>query len=454
MNKSLPIKILAGIVLGVVFAYLMIFLGYHHWVIDWIYPWGQIFIRLLKLIAVPLILFSIIAGIGNLKDFQTLGRMGIRTLGLFLITTLTAIIIGLIIGNLAKPGSGISKDLKLKNRLAYERWAKNNNIELIDDKCVSCELKDLPDVETADKENITVEEKIKSASERKNQSPLVFLYDIIPDNIFYSLQNNGLMLQVIFFALFFGIAMVKTNNYDAIHRIIVQTNEVFLMMVHFIMSAAPFFVFALMAGEIVKIAGDNLHHLNETLFLLGKYTLWVIAGLFLMIFAIYPLLIRLFRKDFVYLDFFRKIIPAQMLAFSTSSSAATLPVTLECVEENLKVKPEVASFVLPIGATVNMDGTSLYQALAVMFLAQWHDIDLSLGRQLVIVFTALLGSIGAAAVPGAGLIMLIMILESVGLNPAWISIILPVDRILDMVRTVVNVTSDMSVCYIIDKQES
>jgi Na+/H+-dicarboxylate symporter len=173
-----------------------------------------------------------------------------------------------------------------------------------------------------------------------------------------------------------------------------------------------------------------------------------------MIFAIYPLLIRLFRKDFVYLDFFRKIIPAQLLAFSTSSSAATLPVTLECVEENLKVKPEVASFVLPIGATVNMDGTSLYQAVAVMFLAQWHDIDLSLGRQLVIVFTALLGSIGAAAVPGAGLIMLIMILESVGLNPAWISIILPVDRILDMVRTVVNVTSDMSVCYIIDKQES
>jgi Na+/H+-dicarboxylate symporter len=454
MNKSLPVKIVAGIVLGVVFAYLMIFLGYHHWVIDWIYPWGQIFIRLLKLIAVPLILFSIIAGIGNLKDFQALGRMGIRTLGLYVITTLTAITIGLIIGNLAKPGSGISKDLKLKNRLAYERWAKDNNIELIDDECVSCELKDLPDVETADKENITVEEKIKSASERKNQSPLVFLYDIIPDNIFYSLQNNGLMLQVIFFALFFGIAMVKTNNYDAIHRIIVQTNEVFLMMVQFIMSAAPFFVFALMAGEIVKIADDNLHHLNETLFLLGKYTLWVIAGLFLMIFAIYPLLIRLFRKDFVYLDFFRKIIPAQLLAFSTSSSAATLPVTLECVEENLKVKPEVASFVLPIGATVNMDGTSLYQAVAVMFLAQWHDIDLSLGRQLVIVFTALLGSIGAAAVPGAGLIMLIMILESVGLNPAWISIILPVDRILDMVRTVVNVTSDMSVCYIIDKQES
>ena len=230
-------------------------------------------------------------------------------------------------------------------------------------------------------------------------------------------------------------------------------NEVFLKMVDIIMKASPFFVFALLAGEMAKIAGDDISKINETFKGLSWYSLTVVIGLAIMIFVVYPLLVKLITRKIGYAEFFRAIAPAQLLAFSSSSSAATLPVTLECVEENLKVSKEISGFVLPVGATVNMDGTSLYQAVAVVFLAQMHMVDLSIVEQISIVFTATMASIGAAAVPGAGLIMLIIVLQSVGLNPVWISVILPVDRILDMCRTVVNVTGDATVATIIAKSE-
>jgi Na+/H+-dicarboxylate symporter len=217
---------------------------------------------------------------------------------------------------------------------------------------------------------------------------------------------------------------------------------------------APYFVFALMAGILAEMAGDDLSKMVEIFKGLSFYFIVVLIGLLTMIFIVYPLLLKIFTKDFKYFEFFRKIAPAQMLAFSTSSSAATLPVTLEVVEENLKVSKKVSSFVLPIGATVNMDGTSLYQAVAAIFLAQFHLIDLSLGQQLTIVFTATLASIGSAAVPSAGLVMLMIVLSSVGLNPAWIAIVLPVDRLLDMVRTTVNVTGDVTIASLIDKLET
>jgi Na+/H+-dicarboxylate symporter len=220
-------------------------------------------------------------------------------------------------------------------------------------------------------------------------------------------------------------------------------------MVDLVMQAAPFFVFALLAGVVSKMAGNDVGKVVEIFKGLSWYSVTVLFGLMLMIFVVYPLILRLFVNKIPYFGFFKAMGPAQTLAFSTSSSAATLPVTMECVEQNLGVDKKVSSFVLPIGATVNMDGTSLYQAVAVVFMAQLHMIDLTFSQQLTIIFTTTLASIGSAAVPSAGLVMLIVVLNSVGLNPAWIAIIFPVDRILDMFRTVVNVTGDCIVAAII-----
>ena len=224
-------------------------------------------------------------------------------------------------------------------------------------------------------------------------------------------------------------------------------------MVDLVMKGAPLFVFALMAGKMAEIAGDDPAALSEVIQALGWYALTVIIGLALMVFLVYPSVVRLMFPKLSYKKFFQAISPAQFLAFSTSSSAATLPVTMEVVNDNLKIPKRISSFVLPIGATVNMDGTSLYQAVAVVFLAQFHLLDLSFAQQATIVLTATLASIGSAAVPSAGLIMLIIVLESVGLNPAWIALIFPVDRILDMCRTVVNVTGDIAVTTAIAASE-
>lgn len=451
MRKNLPLQIVIAIGGGVVAAYLSVSMGISRWVMDWIYPWGEVFIRLLKLVALPLILFSIVSGIVQLKDMGTLSRMGIRVFLLYLFTTLVAITVGLLLANLIRPGEYADAAVRYHNRILYEKWAAENHIPLADHQCVSC--KDGVDSQKPVTEMPTdVREKLLQFQQQKNRGPLRLLVDIVPDNIFFALQNNGAMLQIIFFSLLLGIALIRIQKNSHIVVFTEQMNSVFLAMVEMIMNVSPFFVFALMTGEIVKMAGDNMTRLNETLLTLLYYAATVLLGLFMMLLGVYPLLLKLYLgKEFNYTVFFRHILPAQLLAFSSSSSAATLPVTMECVEKNLRVKPQVASFVLPIGATVNMDGTSLYQSVAVVFLAQWNDIHLSLYHQLMIVLTALLGSVGAAAVPGAGLIMLIMMLESVGLNPAWISVIMPVDRLLDMFRTVVNVTSDITISYLINK---
>lgn len=464
---SLPAKIVIGLVLGIVWAFVSAFAGWSQFTLDWIAPFGDIFINLLKLIAIPLILFSIISGIAGLSDITSLGRMGVKTLGLYLLTTFFAIGLGLGIGNFAKPGKFINEEQAVTNRLAYEIWAKDNNIEILDDKnylakeeygrfISSAQQKIAQDLASAD-----LDKKIEEASETKKQGPLVFLVEMIPSNIFLAF-NNSLMLQVIFFAIFFGITLVMLPRakVQAVVDFVNGSNEVFIKMVDIVMMGAPYFVFALLAGKLSELAGDSPMQVVEIFKALGAYTIAVAAGLFLMIIVIYPVLVSLviakktkmnFRQAYGFFN--RGIRPAQLLAFSTSSSAATLPVTMECVHDNLKVEEEVTSFVLPIGATINMDGTSLYQAIAVLFLAQFHLVDLTTAQQLTIVLTATLASIGSAAVPSAGLIMLIIVLESVGLNPAWIAIIIPVDRILDMVRTVVNVTGDATVSTMIAQSE-
>lgn len=462
--KKLPlhIKILFGLLAGIIYAFVSSSMGWNTFTINWIDPFGTIFIRLLKFIAVPLVLFSIIGGVSNLKDITKLGRLGGKTLLLYLLTTITAVGIGLLLVNVVKPGNFVEEGQRVKNRIKYEQWADNNKIEILDGKNFTSNPKyaDVVSevrnegVEMTDEEKKVVESRMTSAKQNKNASPLKFLVDIIPENIIFSISNNGLMLQVIFFAIFFGITliMIPENKAKPVIDFINGVNEVFLKMVDLVMKAAPFFVFALLAGVIAKMANSPAE-VFEIFKGLGSYSLTLLAGLAFIVFVLYPNLVAMFTKTISYKQFFKNLSPAQFLAFSTSSSAATLPVTMECVEDNMGVSKNISSFVLPIGATVNMDGTSLYQAVAVVFLAQLHMVDLTIIQQLTIVLTATLASIGAAAVPSAGLVMMIIVLQSVGLNPAWIAIIFPVDRPLDMCRTVVNVTGDASVSTLIAKSE-
>lgn len=469
--KTMPlhVKIIIGLILGVVYSFISSALGWNEFTIDWIDPFGRIFIRILKFIAVPLVLFSIISGVASLKDISTLGRMGAKTLGFYLITTIAAIGVGLVLVNLIKPGAFIEEDQRIKNRVKYELWVnqatglspKDGKSYLTDPKyreqveaaLSSEELAELKkgSLEVTDEK---VASKLKTAKESKESGPLEFVVDMVPENIILSVSNNKLMLQVIFFAIFFGItlALLPREKVLPLINMVEAVNEVFLKMVELVMRAAPFFVFALLSGVIAKMA-NSPSEVFEIFKSLSSYSVTVIIGLALMVFGIYPFIAKAVVKGLSYSRFFKNISPAQFLAFSTSSSAATLPVTMECIEDNMGVSKNVSSFVLPIGATVNMDGTSLYQGVAVVFLAQLHMIDLSIGQQLTIVMTATLSSIGAAAVPSAGLVMMIIVLQSVGLNPAWIAIVFPVDRILDMCRTVVNVTGDATVSTVIAHTE-
>ena len=461
--KKLPIhvKIVIGLVLGIVWAFLSSFMGWNEFTIRWIDPFGMIFIRLLKFIAVPLVLFSIIGGVSGLRDVSKLGRLGLKTLLAYMTTTLLAVGIGLTLVNIVKPGTNIDDEQRIKNRLSYEVWLQENDIgatqdglNFLSDPKYAAYLSEAQAAEQVTSPKLDLEKKMKTVAVQKESSPLKFIVEMVPDNIFASLSGNGLMLQVIFFAIFFGITLVLIPEEASapIINLVNGMNSIFLKMVDLVMKAAPFFVFCLLAGVVAKMA-DSPQEVFEIFIGLGSYSLTLFSGLFLLTFLVYPLIVKSLVSKMSFKDFFKNISPAQFLAFSTSSSAATLPVTMECVEENVGVPKSISSFVLPIGATVNMDGTSMFEGVAVVFLAQLHFIDLTIAQQLTIVFTAAAASIGSAAVPSAGLIMMIMVLQSVGLNPAWVAIIFPVDRILDMCRTVVNVTGDMVVSTLIAKSE-
>jgi Na+/H+-dicarboxylate symporter len=462
--KKLPLhtKIILGLLAGVLWALVGAQFGFSKFTLDWIAPFGTIFINLLKLIAIPLVLFSIITGILSFGDVRALGRMGAKTLLFYLLTTTFAISVGLVLVNLFKPGKHIDENQRIANRISYELWlSQNPDIEKKDDLNLLQNPEYSTYLDEAEKSlaemsnNEMVQSKMKQASSTKGSGPLQFIVDMVPSNIFLSF-NDSLMLQVIFFALFFGLTLISLppDKVAGMTAFCISGNEIFLKMVDLVMSAAPYFVFALMAGTMADLAGDSPAAMLSVFQALGWYSLVVVFGLVIMAFVIYPAIVLALNKKLTYRSFYKAISPAQFMAFSTSSSAATLPVTMEVVHENLKVPERISSFVLPIGATVNMDGTSLYQAVAVVFLAQFHMVDLDLAQQATIVLTATLASIGSAAVPSAGIIMLIIVLESVGLNPAWIAIIFPIDRILDMCRTVVNVTGDIAVTTAIAASEN
>jgi len=458
MRLALHWQVLIGLAIGVLYAWLSITFGWNDFTIDYIKPFGDIFINILKLIAVPLVLFSIISGVSSLGDPAKLGRLGIKTVVTYLLTTMTAVIVGLVLVNLFEPGARVSGDLLESNRIRYELWRDANGIQVLDDIQLRNDPALQDKVAAITKEQVQmndwVVDKLTKAEQTKASGPLQPLVDVVPTNIFQALADMS-MLQIIFFAVFFGVVLVGMPKDTAAPLIkgIEALNEVFVQMVWIVMKAMPLFVFALMAGQIVNAAGSDPDMFRQLLEYLLQYSLVVALGLAFMVFLFYPSLVALIVKKLGYRRFMQGMRDAQITAFSTSSSVATLPVTMDCVRNRIGVSERTTSFVLPIGATVNMDGTSLYQAIAVVSLAQFHMVDLSFGQQAVIVLTATLASIGAAAVPSAGLVLMIIVLESVGLNPAWIALIFPVDRILDMCRTVVNVTGDGAVSTLIAHSE-
>ena len=408
-------QILIGMAAGILFALLMTNFSWGNDLIsDWIKPFGNIFINLLKLIAVPLILASLIKGISDLKDISKLSKMGLRTIITYILTTIIAVSIGLAVVNVFQPGKSITQDTQK---------------ELVKNYGTDAELTR------------------QSAQKQKERGPLQALEDLVPDNIFGAASKNSNMLQVIFFAIFFGIGMILIPEKQAkpIKDFFDGLNEVILKMIDLIMLGAPYGVFALLAALVVEAPSADLF------VALLYYAACVVGGLLLMI-VFYMLIVWIFTKKSPKY-FLKGISPAQLLAFSTSSSAATLPVTMERVEEHLGVDRQVSSFVLPIGATINMDGTSLYQAVAAVFIAQAFGMDLDFTTQLGIISTATLASIGSAAVPGAGMVMLVIVLGQAGIPEAGLALIFAVDRPLDMVRTTVNVTGDASVSMLVAKSQ-
>ena len=406
-------QILLGMVAGIAVGLLMTqFDGGKEIVQDWIKPFGKIFINALKLIAVPLILASLIKGVSDLKDISKLSKMGGRTIGIYIVTTVIAVSIGLLLVNIIKPGNSISDKTRQELVQNYSGDAGKYT---------------------------------EAAAKQKESGPLQALVDIVPENIFGAASENKNMLQVIFFAIIFGIGLIliPEEKSKVVKDFFDGFNEVILKIIDLIMLAAPYGVFALLAALVVESPSLDLFNA------LVWYAFTVILGLLIMI-AFYNLIVWLVTKK-TPAAFLKGISPAQLLAFSTSSSAATLPVTMERVTEHLGVDEEVSSFVLPIGATINMDGTSLYQAVAAVFIAQAFGMDLSLGVQLGIIVTATLASIGSAAVPGAGMVMLVIVLGQAGIPEAGLALIFAIDRPLDMMRTTVNVTGDASVSMIVAK---
>ena len=406
-------QILLGMAAGVIFALLMTNFSWGaEFISDWIKPFGNIFINALKLIAVPLILASLIKGISDLKDISKLSQMGTRTILIYICTTVVAVSIGLGVVNLIRPGSAISEETRTELITNYEGDANT---------------------------------RIADAQRQKEAGPLQALEDIVPSNIFAAAGDNANMLQVIFFAIFFGLGLILIPEQTArpVKAFFDGFNEVILKLIDLIMLTAPYGVFALLAALVVESPSADLFAA------LAMYGITVIIGLLLMI-GVYILLVWIFTGRTPSF-FINGIAPAQLLGFSTSSSAATLPVTMERTEEHLGVHEEVTSFVLPIGATINMDGTSLYQAVAAVFIAQAFGMDLSFGAQLGIIATATLASIGSAAVPGAGMVMLVIVLAQAGIPEAGLALIFAVDRPLDMCRTTVNITGDAAVSMMVAK---
>jgi len=419
--KKLHWQIIIGLILGLIYGVVAAAQGWTQFTTNWVAPFGTIFLNLLKLIAVPLIIASLIVGVASLSDLKKLSRIGGKTLGIYILTTTIALVVGLTLVNTFQPGQAVPEEMQQRLEQTYSG---------------------------------DVAEREQFAQEAAERGPLQPLVDMVPANFFNSASDNGNMLQVVFVAIFLGIGllMIPRDKAQPLLDFFDGLNALVIKLVEIIMLMAPIGVFGLLADAITSIAGDSPGQILEVIYALGFYCAVVVLGLAIMVFVVYPTFLKLFTPRSLN-DFFAGIAPAQLVAFSTSSSGATLPVTMECAEKNLGVSEEVSSFVLPLGATINMDGTALYQGIAAVFIAQVIGMEIGFAGQLTIVLTAVLASIGTAAVPSAGIVMLVVILEAVGVPAAGIALILGVDRPLDMLRTTNNITGDAMVASVIAASE-
>ena len=415
-------RILVALGLGLFYGVIAAIFGWADFTADWISPFGEIFLRLLLLVAVPLVLASLITGIASLSDLNKLSRIGGKTIVIYIGTTLMALVIGLAVVNLVRPGETVPEGLRTRLQESYKG---------------------------------DVEAREMAAADVGRRGPLQPLMDIVPENVIGAASDNRNMLNIVFVAFLMGIALLLISRAQAkpLLELFESVNAVIIKIVELVIVFAPIGVFALIADTITTVAEDSPGDVGRLLSALGLYCITAVVGMALQMGLIYSALLKFFTP-LTLRSFFRAIVPAQLVAFSTSSSAATLPVTMRTTQERLGVSEEVAAFVLPLGATINMDGTALYQAVAAVFIAQTLGIDLDLSAQMTIVFMALLASIGTAAVPSAGVVMLVIILEAIGIPIAGIALILGVDRILDMCRTTLNVTGDAVVASIVSASET
>jgi proton glutamate symport protein len=412
LKLQLYTKVLIGLLAGVLFGVLAGQLGFSDFVFSYIKPIGLAFIKLISMVVIPLVFASLLVGTSSLNDIRKLGRIGAKTMAYYLCTTVIAICIGLLLANTLRPGAGLSEQTRTK--LIQSRGEES-----------------VAPFDTALKKPTITD----------------ILLNIIPTNPIRAFVE-GRMLQIIFLALMTGICLglIPSERSRPVIDFFEGVNDVIIKMVHIIMTLAPYGVFALISAVVADFGMD-------VLFVLIKYSLVVIAGLVLHVAIVYSLAIKIFSKQKVR-TFFRGIRPAQLIAFSSASSSATLPVTMECAEKNLSVPGQIASFALPLGATINMDGTALYQGVSTVFIAQVYGMNLTGMEQLTIVLTAVLASIGTAGTPAAGVITLAIVLKSIGVPLEGIALIMGVERILDMCRSVVNVTGDACCAVVVASSES
>ncbi len=411
VKLQLYTQILIGMLCGV-----LVGLCAHHWAFSeqvqaYVKPLGTLFIKLITMIIVPLVFASLVVGTASLDNIRQLGRMGVKTMAFYMGTTVIAISGGLLLANVMQPGRGLSPETKTQLLEQSQGTVDTHKIKLAEKPA----LVDL-------------------------------LLDIVPRNPIRAFID-GNMLQVIFFALLFGIclALIPDAESATVKRFFEGINAVMIQIVHGVMRLAPYGVFALMSAVIADLGAGILG-------VLMKYVVTVIVGLLLHMMLIYPLAIRLMSRLKVR-DFFQGIRPAQLIAFSSGSSSATLPVTIECAHKNLGVPMKIGSFVLPLGATINMDGTALFHGVSALFISQVYGLDLTFAQQLTVVVTATLASIGTAGTPGAGMVTLAIVLQSIGIPVEGIGLILGVERLVDMCRTAVNVTGDACCAAVVAARE-
>ena len=421
---ALHVQIFIGMVLGLSFAILSVKLGWPvSYTIHYVKPFGTVFLHSLKMVAMPLIFVSLVVGVTSIEDVTKLSRIGGKTFLIYTATTILAVVLGLIIANLIKPGQVISEQTRGRLMTLYTGEAMQHGA-------------------------IT-----KGMQEQS--APLQFFVELMPENLVASMSKNENLLHVVLVAILFGIALLRIppRKNRPVILFFEGLNDAIIALVQLLMKMAPVGVFALVASLLIEVAGDGSpNEIFDVLYALLWYIATVILGLAFMTFVVYPIMLRLLTK-MGYKSFFEGMYPAQLVAFTTSSSSAALPVTMERVKEHLGISEKVSNFVLPLGATINMDGTALYQGIAIVFIAQALGLDLSMTAQFALVANVVVSSLGVAGVPGGAMVTTMVLLQSLGIPAGGLALVLAPDRILDMCRTVTNVTGDAAVAVIIAESE-